>query len=112
MSEEYRAGEANVTSEASPSGHGSEQRASSDSGDAVIGAVAVEDDPRVAALDEKIAKEKADHRRRMKRLRAERETLAKAIESERMGAEIERLRAENARLKAAGSAGSDARSGA
>lgn len=63
----------------------------------------VEEDERVRALDEKIASVSADHRRRMKRLRAERAALVKAIERDRLRGEIERLRAENERLKAAGS---------
>ena len=63
----------------------------------------VEDDPRVAALDAKIASVKADHRRRMRRLNAERDALVKAVEGEHMRAELERLRAENASLRARGS---------
>ena len=63
----------------------------------------VEDDPRVAALDAKIASVKADHRRRMRRLDAERDALVRAVEGEHMRAELERLRAENASLRARGS---------
>ena len=63
----------------------------------------VEDDPRVAALDAKIASVKADHRRRMRRLNVERDALVRAVEGEHMCAELERLRAENASLRARGS---------
>lgn len=62
-----------------------------------------EDDPRVVALDAKIASVKADHRRRMRRLSAERDALVRAVEGEHMRAELERLRAENASLRARGS---------
>ena len=63
----------------------------------------VEDDPRVAALDAKIAEVKRAHRARLKRLNAERDALVKAVEGEHMRAELERLRAENASLRARGS---------
>lgn len=57
----------------------------------------------MAALDAKIASVKADHRRRMRRLSAERDALVRAVEGEHMRAELERLRAENASLRACGS---------
>lgn len=66
-----------------------------------------EDDERVVNLDAKIASVKADHRRRMRRLSAERDALVRAVEGEHMRAELERLRAENASLR---TRGSDARS--
>lgn len=62
-----------------------------------------EDDERVVNLDAKIASVKADHRRRMRRLNAERDALVRAVEGEHMRAELERLRAENASLRARGS---------
>lgn len=70
---------------------------------AATGAWRAEDDTRVAALDAKIAEVKRAHRARLRRLNAERDALVKAVEGERMRAELERLRAENASLRAAGS---------
>lgn len=53
--------------------------------------------------DEKIQKVKADHRRRLKNLNAERNTLEQALASARVRAENERLRSELERIRRAGS---------
>lgn len=53
--------------------------------------------------DEKIRKVKADHRRRLKNLNAERNTLEQALASARIAAENERLRSELERIRRAGS---------
>lgn len=100
-----REGAATVSTEASADGHGDARAEATDA--AVGGAWRAEDDPRVAALDAKIAEVKRAHRARLRRLNAERDALVKAVEGEHMRAELERLRAENASLRAAGS---DARS--
>ena len=96
-----REGVVTVNAEAAADGHGDARAEATDAtGD---GAWRAEDDERVAALDAKIASVKADHRRRMKRLNAERDALVRAVEGEHMRAELERLRAENASLRARGS---------
>lgn len=101
MSDEMRESAATVNAEAAADGRGD---ARAEATDAVDGGVwRAEDDERVVELDAKIASVKADHRRRMKRLNAERDALVKAIEGEHMRAELERLRAENASLRARGS---------
>ena len=105
MSDEMRESAVPVNAVASADGHGDARAEATDAVDG--GAWRAEDDERVAALDAKIASVKADHRRRMKRLNAERDALVKAVEGEHMRAELERLRAENASLRARGS---DARS--
>lgn len=51
----------------------------------------------------KIEKEKADHRRRMKNLRGNRDALEQALEAARVRAENERLRSELERIRRAGS---------
>ena len=96
-----REGAATVSAEASANGHGDARAEATGAADG--GAWRAEDDERAAALDAKIASVKADHRRRMKRLNAERDALVKAVEGEHMRAELERLRAENASLRARGS---------
>lgn len=53
--------------------------------------------------DEKIRKVKADHRRRLKNLNAERNTLEQALASARIAAENERLRSELERIRREGS---------
>lgn len=53
--------------------------------------------------DEKIRKVKADHRRRLKNLNAERNTLAQSLASARINAENERLRSELERIRREGS---------
>lgn len=53
--------------------------------------------------DAKIQKVKADHRRRLKNLNAERNTLEQALASARIAAENERLRSELERIRRAGS---------
>ena len=101
MSDEMRESAATVNAEASADGHGVARAEAADV--AVGGAWRAEDDERVVELDAKIASVKADHRRRMKRLNAERDALVRAVEGEHMRAELERLRAANARLRARGS---------
>lgn len=54
-------------------------------------------------LDEKIAKETADHRRRLKNLRGKRRALGQALDAARIAAENERLRTELERIRRAGS---------
>lgn len=51
----------------------------------------------------KIEKEKADHRRRMKNLRGNRDALEQALEAARVRAENERLRSELERIRREGS---------
>ncbi|WP_019127492.1 hypothetical protein [Enorma massiliensis] len=53
--------------------------------------------------DAKIQKVKADHRRRLKNLNAERNTLEQALDAARIAAENERLRSELERIRRAGS---------
>lgn len=53
--------------------------------------------------DAKIQKVKADHRRRLKNLNAERNTLEQALASARIAAENERLRSELERIRREGS---------
>lgn len=53
--------------------------------------------------DAKIQKVKADHRRRLKNLNAERSALEQALTSARIAAENERLRSELERIRRAGS---------
>lgn len=53
--------------------------------------------------DAKIRRVKADHRRRLKNLNAERNTLEQALASARIAAENERLRSELERIRRAGS---------
>lgn len=53
--------------------------------------------------DAKIQRVKADHRRRLKNLNAERNTLEQALASARIAAENERLRSELERIRRAGS---------
>ena len=53
--------------------------------------------------DAKILRVKADHRRRLKNLNAERNTLEQALASARIAAENERLRSELERIRRAGS---------
>ena len=101
MSDEMRESAATVNAEAAADGHGDARAEATDTADG--GAWRAEDDERVVELDAKIASVKADHRRRMKRLNAERDALVRAIEGEHMRAELERLRAENASLRARGS---------
>ncbi|WP_066829192.1 hypothetical protein [Collinsella ihumii] len=51
----------------------------------------------------RIAKETADHRRRMRNLRGNRDALGQALEAARVRAENERLRSELERIRRAGS---------
>lgn len=51
----------------------------------------------------RIAKETADHRRRMRNLRGNRDAIRQALESARVRAENERLRSELERIRRAGS---------
>lgn len=106
MSDEMREGMRTASPDAAANARGDAGPASSGAA-ADGGAWRAEDDPRVAALDAKIAEVKRAHRARLKRLNAERDALVKAVEGEHMRAELERLRAENASLRARGS---DARS--
>lgn len=99
MSDEMREGMRTASPDAAANARGDAGPASSGAA-ADGGAWRAEDDPRVAALDAKIAEVKRAHRARLKRLNAERDALVKAVEGEHMRAELERLRAENASLRA------------